>query len=269
MRREEEIEEQLGWLFAAAVERSEVAEYTLGMRPYWVDSGEVECFYRLHEVVIWLAACAAPERETRTLRLAAAIAATDRELAALVTAGVAAHTGEGWQPVPDAAYFAVAVRHGNVRDYLAMRRNYAVPASLQSIQPRVRQEHVYRLYTATPSDYVRYGLGLALLSLLDGSVAEQTIALQTCRELAAVDVVLRAKVRERLLVAVQSGEVAQMCRGSDELAAFVIATLGEWRVAEALPFLEEMARAGHAGAPSSRSAAALTQALEELWQRSG
>jgi hypothetical protein len=266
MRSEEELEEQLGWLFSAAVERDEVAEYVLGFRPYVVDGREIERFYRLHEVINWLATFPPAQRETQTLHLAAAIAATDRELAALVTAGVADHTDEeGWQPLSDAAYFAVAVRHANLCDYLAMRGNYVVPMWMQGSNPHVRRERVCRLYAETTLGHVRHGLRLVLVSLLDGPMEQRMIALQACRQLAMDDPVLRAKVRQRLLVAVQSGELAEIGKGSDELAAFIIATLGHWRVAEALPFLEEMARTNKLDAPSgSRTSVALTQTLAVL-----
>src|SRR3954451_18294321 len=91
MTSEEELEERLGWLFAAAVERAEVAEFLVGLRPYIVDGVEIERFYRLHEVINWLAALPPADRETQTLHLVAEVASTDRELAALVVAGVADH----------------------------------------------------------------------------------------------------------------------------------------------------------------------------------
>jgi hypothetical protein len=138
---------------------------------------------------------------------------------------------------------------------------------MQGSNARVRQERVCRLYDGTTLDHVRHGLRLALLSLLDGRVGEQMIALETCRHLAGDDPVLRTKVRQRLLVAVQSGELEEIGRGSDELAAFMIGTLGQWRVAEALPFLQEMARAETFDSASrSRTSEALTHTLEVLGQ---
>lgn len=265
MRSEDEIEEQLGWLFSAAVERDEVAEYTLGLLPYTVEGRDIERFYRLHEVVNWLTTFPSQVRETRTIHLAAAIAATDRELAALVTAGVADHLDEGWQPLSDAVYFAVAVRHARLPDYLGMRGNYVVPSWIRGSNPQIRQERFCQFYADTRLDHQRHGLRLALLSLLDGPSTQRRVALGTCCRLAVDDPVLRAKVRERLLIAVQSGELAELGRGDDELAASMIRTLGQWHVAEALPFLQEMARAEVLQATAqSRTSAALTRTLEAL-----
>ena len=267
MHSEDELEKQLGWLFSAAAERDEIAEYVLGLRPYEITGDECDVFYRLHDVVNWLASLPPTKRETYTLHLAAAIATTNRELAALIVGGVRDHSEEdSWEPLSDTVYFTVASAFANLRDYLAMRGNYALPEWMMAQQPQIRQERFCALYGETPPGHARHALRLALLSLLDGHVAQhRMMALHTCRQLAEEDPVLQAKVRERLLVAVHSGELTEIGRGDDELAASIIGTLGQWGVAEALPFLQEMARttAQHAGT-CSRTSMALTNTLEVL-----
>ncbi len=218
-----DLDEQLSLLFCAAVERDEVAEYLLGLKPYMCDSGDIEMFYRLHEVANWLATLPAASRETQCLHLAAAVSATNRELAALIIAAVEEHGPErGWQPISDAVYFAVAVRHGNLRDYLAVQGAYTAPSWVLGVYPTVRQERFCHLYRQTPPGHGRAALRLALLSLFDGGTLQQLLALRTSQLLGDDDAVLLTKVGARLQVARQSGELD---RGGREVAAMAAAVL--------------------------------------------
>lgn len=220
--------------------REDLAPYLLGLEQHAYRDRAVDCYERLHEAARLLAA--QHDGELLALHLAARLAQVDRTLATLLVAAVREATllGTGWTRLSDEAYFAAARTQGRLADFICFWDWFIVPDATGLADTGKRQRLMTGHLLGLPEGDERQGVRLAMLSLFEASEEQAATALTFCNNLHGADGPLQRAAADRLLQAARSGELRLYANDRVDLASQVIAALGRWRVAEALPHLNAL-----------------------------
>jgi hypothetical protein len=223
----------------------DVTPYLLGLGAYaYLDPYRyTEEYHRLHRVIRAVAHVSAGDREITILGYGAQLGQIDRVLAALFVAGSMerlAATVAQWSHISEETYFAVAVERGALVDYASYANHFCVPPTSDHYDPLDRYRRFAHHFFGLAEGHGRQGLRLGVLSLFERGEDDAAVGLALCEQLRGRDPLLAAMAAERVLLALERGEVTGYDPAYRDLGVQMVAAAGRWAIQPALPHLRRL-----------------------------
>jgi hypothetical protein len=249
--------------------QDDLAAYLLGIGIYAYRDRQpyLERYERLVRAVRSLTRSLGEDDEARILRYGAQIAQVNRVVAAqfVESALEAVATGPNWTHLSEARLFRIARDLGCLFDYISFARDFAVPTSSEHFDPLARYFLFAEHFQGLPDGAARQGLRLGLVALFDRDTDAVAAGLALCDRLRGSDPALDLLSSQRLLLALERGEIAGYGAAYHDLGARMVAAAGRWGMTAALPYLYRMLEATTTRDRSSRVLRALLlRAIEQL-----